>query len=200
METFSVLLVICAAIPRSPVNFPHKGQWHRALVFSLICAWINGWANNREAGDLRRHRAHYDVAVMICDWYLEYSSEYYNGMNARGFRWLESILDQAMLETAGNMALPDKDLRCLMASLAHYMLNLAKITSPRFLYQLCTIMKFCAGSGLLPRSMPAVLNTSQCQGNCNRYLVDRWWHINIAMISIFQSTMSAMNVSESLTS
>ena len=25
---------------------------------SLICAWINGWASNREAGDLRRHRAH----------------------------------------------------------------------------------------------------------------------------------------------
>ena len=28
-----------------------------ALVSSLICAWINGWVNNREAGDLRRHRA-----------------------------------------------------------------------------------------------------------------------------------------------
>ena len=33
-------------------------------MFSLICAWINGWVNNREAGDLRRHRAHYDVIVM----------------------------------------------------------------------------------------------------------------------------------------
>ena len=28
---------------------------------SLICAWINGWVNNRDAGDLRRHRNHYDV-------------------------------------------------------------------------------------------------------------------------------------------
>ena len=27
-------------------------------------AWINGWVNNREAGDLRRHRTHYDVIVM----------------------------------------------------------------------------------------------------------------------------------------
>ena len=26
--------------------------------------WINGWINNREAGDLRRHRTHYDVNVM----------------------------------------------------------------------------------------------------------------------------------------
>ena len=33
-------------------------------MFSLICAWINGWVNNREAGALRRHRAHYDVIVM----------------------------------------------------------------------------------------------------------------------------------------
>ena len=45
-------------------HFPHKGQWHGALMFSLICAWINGWANNREAGDLRRHRVNYDVIVM----------------------------------------------------------------------------------------------------------------------------------------
>ena len=51
-------------IHRSPVNSPHKGQWHGALMFSLICACINGWVNNREAGDLRRHRAHYDVIVM----------------------------------------------------------------------------------------------------------------------------------------
>ena len=49
---------------RWPVNSPHKGQWRRALMFSLICAWINGWVNNRKAGDLRRHRDHYDVTVM----------------------------------------------------------------------------------------------------------------------------------------
>ena len=36
------------------MNAPHKGQWHRALMFSLICARINGWENNRCAGDLRR--------------------------------------------------------------------------------------------------------------------------------------------------
>ena len=30
-------------------------------MFSLVCAWINGWVNNREAADLRRRRAHYDV-------------------------------------------------------------------------------------------------------------------------------------------
>ena len=51
-------------IHRSPVNSPHKGQWRGALMFSLIYAWINGCVNNREAGDLRRHRGHYDVTVM----------------------------------------------------------------------------------------------------------------------------------------
>ena len=53
-------------IHRSPVNSPHKGQWRGALMFSLICVWMNSCANNREAGDLRRYRVHYDVSVMGC--------------------------------------------------------------------------------------------------------------------------------------
>ena len=52
-------------IHRPSVNSPHKGQWRRALMFSLICIWINGWVNNRKAGDLRRYRAHYEVTVML---------------------------------------------------------------------------------------------------------------------------------------
>ena len=38
-------------IHRSPVNSPHKCQWRIALMLSLICARINAWENNREAGD-----------------------------------------------------------------------------------------------------------------------------------------------------
>ena len=41
-----------------------NSQWRGALMFSLMCAWINGWVNNGKTGDLRRHRAHYDVTVM----------------------------------------------------------------------------------------------------------------------------------------
>ena len=52
-------------IHRSPVNSSHKGQWRGALMFSLICAWINDWVNSREAGDLIHYRAHYDVIVMF---------------------------------------------------------------------------------------------------------------------------------------
>ena len=61
-ETFFALLALCAG--NSPVKSPpppaHKGRGRGALMFSLICAWINSWVNNREAGDLRRHRALYD--------------------------------------------------------------------------------------------------------------------------------------------
>ena len=64
MEIFSALLAFCAGNSPVPVNSPHKGQWRGALMFSLICAWANSWVNNRDAGDLRRHHAHYDVTVM----------------------------------------------------------------------------------------------------------------------------------------
>ena len=73
METCSASLAFVRGIHwwlrgihRSPVNSPHTDQWRGVLMFSLICAWTNGWVNNQNAGDLRRHRAHYDVTVM---WY-----------------------------------------------------------------------------------------------------------------------------------
>ena len=50
-----------------PVNSPR--QWRGPLMFSLICVWINGWLNTREAGDLRRYRAHHDVTVMHWTWH-----------------------------------------------------------------------------------------------------------------------------------
>ena len=52
-------------IRRSPVNSPHKDQLRGALMFSLICVWINGWVNNRDAGDLRRYRSYYDFTIML---------------------------------------------------------------------------------------------------------------------------------------
>ena len=64
MEAFSALLVLCAG--NSPVTgeFPAQRPVRRSFDVSLIYAWINSWVNNREAGDLRRHRANYDVMVM----------------------------------------------------------------------------------------------------------------------------------------
>ena len=67
MVTFSALLAqllaLCAG--NSQVNSLYKGQWHRALMFYLICAWIKGWANNQYPGDLRCHHDRYDVTVML---------------------------------------------------------------------------------------------------------------------------------------
>ena len=64
METFSALLALCVGNSPVPVTSPHKCQWRGALMFSLIYARINDWVNNREAGDVRRQRGHYDVIVM----------------------------------------------------------------------------------------------------------------------------------------
>ena len=63
-KQFQLYWPFVQGIHRSSVNSPHKGQWRGALLFSLICAWTNSWVNNRDAGDLRRHRAHYYVNVM----------------------------------------------------------------------------------------------------------------------------------------
>ena len=56
---------------RSPVNSHHKDQWRGTLMFSLICTSTNGSINNRDTGDLRRYRAHYDVTVMFDFFLLE---------------------------------------------------------------------------------------------------------------------------------
>ena len=64
MEIFSALLALCAG--NSPVTgeFPSQRPVTRSIDVSLICAWINGWVTNREAGDSRRYRAHYGVTLM----------------------------------------------------------------------------------------------------------------------------------------
>ena len=45
-------------------EFPAQRPVTRNFDVSFICALINGWANVREAGDLRRHRGHYDVIII----------------------------------------------------------------------------------------------------------------------------------------
>ena len=65
MEIFSALLAFCDGNP--PVNggFPSQRPVTRSFDVTLIRAWTYGWANNRDAGDSRRHRAHYDVTEML---------------------------------------------------------------------------------------------------------------------------------------
>ena len=66
MEKCSALLAICARNPPVTGEFPSQRPARGALKFSLICTWTNVWVNNRDAGDLRPHSAHYDVTVMLC--------------------------------------------------------------------------------------------------------------------------------------
>ena len=65
MVTFSASWRFVRGIHRSPVNILHKGQWRGALQFSLICTWTNACVNSRDAGELRRHRTHYGVTLML---------------------------------------------------------------------------------------------------------------------------------------
>ena len=87
METFSALLVICAG--NSPITgeFPAQSRWRGALGFSSICAWRNVWVNNREAGDLRPHRTHYDVIAVK-----KYATGCHNGMCLIAWRYLSLTL------------------------------------------------------------------------------------------------------------
>ena len=77
-------------IHRSPVNSPHKGQWRGALMFSLICVWINGWVNNLwfETCDLRRLRPHYDVNIMVWTICVTFGTWYMS------FFWLIDVEDE----------------------------------------------------------------------------------------------------------
>ena len=58
-------------IHRSPVNspvpvkFPTQRPVTRSFGVFFDLPLNNGWVNNREAGDLRRYGAHYDVSVMF---------------------------------------------------------------------------------------------------------------------------------------
>ena len=99
-------------IHRSLVNSPHKGQWRGALMFSLICAWINGWVNNGKAGDLRLHCAHYDV-IVICPTSYSYNILYCSpsdiqqcwwGLTSIGMRSFIDIDYQCTWQTINSMA------------------------------------------------------------------------------------------------
>ena len=107
METFSTLLAFCAGNHRSPVNSPHKGQWRRVLMFSLICAWTNSWANNGDTSDLRCHRAHYDVTVMhlINKSFMWITRDRLN-LARNWFVWIMSLVSEIWMTVISTISLP----------------------------------------------------------------------------------------------
>ena len=67
-------------------NIFHWGSNVLAVsTLCLICAWINGWANNPEAGDLRSHCAHYDVIIMLIN----------HLMRSSGYQGTRDIIDRS---------------------------------------------------------------------------------------------------------
>ena len=84
---------LCEVKPSVTGGFLQKGQWHGALTFSLVCASTNGWANNRDAGQLRRHGVHCDIIVMY----------FLSSPLARSFMWPIYHISQVYL--AGTAAI-----------------------------------------------------------------------------------------------
>ena len=64
LKYFPCYWPLVMGIHQSQLDSHNKGQWRETLMFSFVCAWTKGWANNLYVGDLRRHRAHFDVTVM----------------------------------------------------------------------------------------------------------------------------------------
>ena len=89
-SSFSPFLAICTG--NSPVTgeFPSQRRVTRNFDVSLICAWTNGWVNNRQSGGLRRHWDHYDVTVMegsfVVQWRLMATEI-----------WINIVLDNGLL-------------------------------------------------------------------------------------------------------
>ena len=95
------------------VTGPLRGEFtgHRWIPFTkasdtevwcfFICTWTNGWLNNRDAGDLRRHPAHYDVIVMaLGKWShlyklwdeLTYLFPNFNGAAVEVWEWISNFI------------------------------------------------------------------------------------------------------------
>ena len=86
MQTFSALLALLRGIRWSPVDSPHNGQWHGALMLSLLCAWINYWINSGNTCHLRCHNVH--VTSLL--WQKFFSDQTYN-KNSYGAEWYDNI-------------------------------------------------------------------------------------------------------------
>ena len=95
-------------------EFPAQGQWRGALMFSLIYAWINDWVNNREVGDLRCHRGHYDVIVMLQG---DFNNTLKCEQNCHNFAWITTL--GLVRQQAKTWTDVDQDPWCHMASLGH---------------------------------------------------------------------------------
>ena len=71
---FPHYLPFVRGVHQSPVNSPHKGQWHGALMFSLICAWTNGCVNNRWLFETPSRLLWRHCTVIMCVYYMYFAN------------------------------------------------------------------------------------------------------------------------------
>ena len=67
METISALLALGEGNPPVTGGFSSQMPVTRSFGVFFDVRLTNGGANSQDAGELKRHRAHYDVTVM-CQW------------------------------------------------------------------------------------------------------------------------------------
>ena len=167
METFSALLTLCA------------GNSHRALMFSLICALTNGWANDRDTGDLRRHCAHYNVTVsdtLFLYRLKSYSLELllcpcHSFMNRMGFRRTNHIPQNKAITRTNNTDV-------IMGSIASQMTSLTIVCSTVYSdadqrkHQKLRVIGLCAGNSPETGEFPAQMAS-------NAENVSIWWRHHV---------------------
>ena len=95
-----------------PLTRAREVDW--ALMFSLICGWTDGWANNRDTGDLTSHRAHYDGMLMsapnrnltqywlIANWPLKNHLKWNSNQNTNVF-FQENTWEKGQQENSGDL-------------------------------------------------------------------------------------------------
>ena len=76
---------LCKQSRRRGFETPPRSLWRRCNKI-VICAWINGWVNNREAGNFGSHRAHYDVTIMSIT-HLREQGVKKNSVVSKYFKW-----------------------------------------------------------------------------------------------------------------
>ena len=74
MKTFSVLLALSKGSPPLTGGFPSQSPVTQG--FDALFDLRNGWADNRDKGDLRRHCTHYDVTVMTIHYIFNFPEIY----------------------------------------------------------------------------------------------------------------------------
>ena len=116
-NTFRVTGPLCGEFT-GPGEFPTQRPVTRSFDVFFICVWINDWVNNREAGDLRRHRGHYDVNVMYKTTLFVTEVGFSNFHHDDVIKWKHfSVAGPLCGELSGHRRIPHTKARALMFSL-----------------------------------------------------------------------------------